>query len=121
METLEFNLQWAGPIPFIDRFLKLFSIPCSSSVQTLCYKFCSVAAHSSAIYLEWRPSLLAAAIFFFSLNVATNDDLSAQFGVQTIEVAVERGENPLGWLKNNQFVAATGISSDDVAPVYSQL
>ena len=119
METLEFNLQWAGPIPFIDRFSKLFSVQSLSQIKTLCYFFCNLAAHSSGIYLESKPSLLAAAVFFLSLNVATNDELSAQFGVKSIEIAVERGEGSLGWLESNQFIAATGITADDVAPVYS--
>ena len=26
LETLEFDLQWAGPIPFIERYAKLFSV-----------------------------------------------------------------------------------------------
>ena len=51
--------------------------------------------------------------------MATNDELSAQFGVKSIEIAVERGEGSLGWLESNQFIAATGITADDVAPVYS--
>jgi hypothetical protein len=81
LETLDFNLQWAGPIPFIDRFSKLFLVQASSPVKTLCYLFCKLAAHSCTLCLESRPSLLAAAVFFLSLNVATNDELCDQFGV----------------------------------------
>jgi len=56
LETLDFNLQWAGPIPFIERFAKLFSVEASTQVNTLFQHFCGISALQSSICLEFKPS-----------------------------------------------------------------
>jgi len=117
--TLEFELQWAGPIPFIERFSKLFDLQRTSQIQTLCNFFSQVAALSSDLCLGTKLSSLAAAIFFLSLNVVSNNELCAQFELKYVKIAVEKGDGPLGWAKNSQFMAATGINAVDVVPVYT--
>lgn len=83
--------------------------------------FSRLSAHSSTICLNSKPSLVAAAVFFLTLNVVTNEELCDQFGVKPIEISDERVDSPLGWVYINQFIAATGITADDVAPFYSEL
>lgn len=36
METLEFDLQWAGPVPFMERLLKLLQVQNEPQIWYLC-------------------------------------------------------------------------------------
>ena len=77
IKSLDFDLRYAGPIPFLERYLRIFNLDLSANDQeafTISY-----LAHSffkmiirSPIYLSMKPSLVAAALLTLAVNLSTS-------------------------------------------------
>ena len=70
LEVLEFNVQWAGPIPFVERFLKLFKLQSYPQIAYLSSQFCKFTALKSEICLHIKPSYIAMAAVILACNIS---------------------------------------------------
>jgi hypothetical protein len=77
IRTLQFDLQWAGPIIFAERLLKLIGLQQHvTQVISLCKLFCTFALEKSEIALMFKTSEIAAAVLTLSLNVLASEKFS---------------------------------------------
>lgn len=74
IETLQYELQWAGPMLYVDRFLQLMSLT-DAAIIKLCQEFCNFAAMEAKLCLELKQSELAAAVVTSAINVLTSVQL----------------------------------------------
>ena len=115
---LEFDLQWAGPIPFAERYVKLLQVNDHNQILYLATQFCKFAAHRSELNLAHKPSLVAASAVLLALNVSTSQLISQDIGINLLSLqSIKSGAGPLGWIES-EFEMATGLSPSAVCPVY---
>jgi cyclin B len=74
LKTLKFSLHYVGPIPFIERFQRLFGLDQEAQdhdfkqVGFTARQFCKYMQRYGQ-FLQWKPSQLAAAAFILSINL----------------------------------------------------
>ena len=72
--ALEFGLHSAGPIPFLERYQRIFDLDQEASehdfkqVGYTARQFCKYMQRFGQ-FLSWRPSQIAAAAFMLSINL----------------------------------------------------
>ena len=77
LATLQFDVQWATPIVFAERFAQLLEVDNDddfSTVVRLILKFMS--AHS-ALWLNHHPALQAAVATTVACDIVTDEDLAS--------------------------------------------
>ena len=76
IKTLDFSLQSASPILFLERYLRIFNYDRAKKddaalmISVLAYSFCKVALRSQ-FYLSMKPSQVAAAAITLAVNLST--------------------------------------------------
>ena len=74
--TLDFSLQHVSPIPFLDRYMRVFNFDqmenneVATMIGVLAYSFCKVSLRSQ-IYLTLKPSQVAAAALTLAVSLST--------------------------------------------------
>ena len=74
--SLNFDLQYSGPLPFLDRYLRIYNLDQVkgserhiSQLQKLSRRYCRYMQRESK-FLDYRPSQIAAASLMLALNVS---------------------------------------------------
>ena len=89
VKSLDFNLQHTSPIPFLERFLRIFNLDNSRAdkpvrlIQKLAKNYIKFMQRESC-FLDFRPSQIAAAALLFAINI-TQSPVAKVCGVDNIE------------------------------------
>ena len=73
LRSLDFSLQCASPVPFLDRYLRIFSLDVgrddtSQYLRKLARNYCKYMQRDSR-FLDFRPSQIASAALLFAINI----------------------------------------------------
>lgn len=116
IKALDFELHYAGPLPFLERYLRIYNLDLYWSdreayvLSRLARTFCRVLLRSHT-YLNLRPSQMAAASLTLAVNVSRSN-LAPELGIQFI------GEPKLNTLL---FENVVSIEMDGVKQIDSDL
>lgn len=87
--TLEFSLHYAGPMPFLERFQRIFCLDQENvdhdfkQVGFTARQFCKYMQRYGQ-FLDWKPSQIAAAAFMLSLNL-NRSVIAPQVGLKALK------------------------------------
>ena len=85
---LDFDLQYIGPMPFLERFQRIYNLDLVKREQEafaldyLARNFCRSMLRSRQ-YLNFKPSQMAAASLILAINLSMSD-LAPKVGLQKI-------------------------------------
>ena len=73
LRALDFSLQCASPVPFLERYLRIFNIDlgrddASKYLRKLARNYCKFMQRDSR-FLDFRPSQIASAALLFAINI----------------------------------------------------
>ena len=90
VRTLNFSLQHASPIRFLDRYLRLFELDQDKEDKTakqlggLAKQYCRFMQRES-LFLKYKPSAIAAAALIFAINISQSKVAQDVLGIKRIE------------------------------------
>lgn len=73
---LEFDLEQAGPMLYVQRYTRLLNIRASINLEAICHKVFVLVLKDSELCLETKPTLLAAIIVTTICNLCLNSEAS---------------------------------------------
>ena len=79
--TLQYSVQWAGPIPFVDRYLRLLGLQECSQVAFMAKQFCKHTAKSADLCMGVSPSRIAVSCVLAAVNISLSKKVSALIGI----------------------------------------
>lgn len=98
IQTLQWDLQWASPNLFVERYLKVMDLSSEPSLLYLSKQFCKFAAHKPQLTMGYKQSVIAAAALTLALNVSTSGKLSKSINCDYLSHLVNpMSEDCLGW------------------------
>lgn len=101
--TLDFELHFVSPLPFLERFLRLYGLDlfakqseCAPQLSKLARKFCRTFAREP-VSLQFRSSQVAASALILALNVSLSP-VGPKIGCQNVDLLRRtlHGFNKLG-------------------------
>ena len=66
---LEFDLQWAGPLVTLERYLQVLGLHKYPKLLNVCQEVCRFTAYKAEFSLRYKPSVVAALAVTISINV----------------------------------------------------
>lgn len=87
--ALGFELKFAGPLAFLERYLRLLSLdqpgekPASTQIGTVSRKFCKYMQRHFE-FLEYKPAQQAAAALVLAIDISYSS-VSKSFGLKRLE------------------------------------
>ena len=88
IRSLDFNLQHTSPIPFLERFLRIFNLDqgrdkSAHLIKKLARNYIKFMQRESC-FLDYQPSQIASAALLFAINI-TQSPVAKVCGVENIE------------------------------------
>ena len=98
VSTLQFDVQWAGPLISVERYLFALGYHKSANVLRLCEHICSISAMHQEIYLNLRPTEIAAISVSLVLNMLTSEKVCEILGSKKLRIQPPKDKwRPFDW------------------------
>lgn len=98
LETLQFSVQWAGPTPYLDRYVRVMGLEHEPLVIRVARELCRSMTTDCKLFLTLRPSELAAASLVIALNFTQSPSVCKQIGIAPLQGKVNPpSPSPLSW------------------------
>ena len=119
LETLQFSVQWAGPTPYLDRYVRLLGLEHEPLVIRVARELCRSMTTDCQLFLTLRPSDLAAASLVLALNITQSSAVCKQIGIQSLKGKVNPpSSSPLSWW-TPELQDLCRIPLEQILPVYT--
>lgn len=119
LETLQFSVQWAGPTPFLDRYVRMMGLESEPLVLCVSRELCRSLTTDTKLFLTLRPSEVAAAALLMTLNLSQNSKVCKAIGINCLKGKVNApGREPLSWW-TPEMQALCPHSKEQLASVYT--
>jgi hypothetical protein len=68
--ALKFDVQWAGPLPFLERYLRLLKLHSLKQLEQLASEICLLSLFNTDICLKVKPSVVAAGAILAAIHLS---------------------------------------------------
>ena len=91
-------MQWTGPIPFLERFIKLMNLQHIEYIKEAALQLLRHVIKNGKLFLMYKPSKLAAACLLIAINISRSEIVSSEMGFECLaDVIPKNGFGALGW------------------------
>jgi hypothetical protein len=73
LKAFNFDFNFISPLPFLERFMRLSELQNNKNLRYVCLELLKLVT-SQIKFLDYRPSLIAAASYVMGLNILCNQE-----------------------------------------------
>ena len=120
VSTLQFDVQWAGPLISLERYLHVLGMSNQPKLLQICKEICRFAAYKAEIQLRFKPSEIAVIALTLAINVVTRPTLCKALKVEHLNLGSFGRCCPFD-MWTSELVKGCRINLNELTPKYERL